>query len=497
LECIVGPKPVGARSGTALAINFAVLRKGIWFLILTATVPACGSNAERRGDTVLFASGADLQSINPLLTAHPLARQVQRYVLLTTLARYDSALTPQPYLARSWDWSPDRRRLTMHLESGVRWHDNQPTTARDVAWTLNAARDPATGYPRGTELSALDTVVAPDDSTAVLRFSETQPRFPDVLTDLAILPAHLLSTTPHARLRQASWNNAPVGNGPFRFVSHEPNRRWVFAANSDFSPALGGPPKLQRFIVVVVDEPTTKLAALTSGELDFAGIQPAHAEFVRRDSNLAVISFPLLWTEGILFNARRPPFDRVAVRRRVSEAIDRRELVDGYIYGFGTPAAGPVPPTAPGYVPVTQVAHLTADTATPIQFELLTVGSGEGALEQMIQARLRQAGFDVRIRQLELSAFLGRVYAKTPDFEAAVLGIAGDPGLGYLQPLAALAGFQAPRDPSAAQRMFADSAPAAFLYHSRGLQGMNRRVHGVTMDLRGELPTVHDWWVAE
>jgi peptide/nickel transport system substrate-binding protein len=45
--------------------------------------------------------------------------------------------------------------------------------------------------------------------------------------------------------------------------------------------------------------------------------------------------------------------------------------------------------------------------------------------------------------------------------------------------------------------MFADSAPAAFLYHSRGLQGMNRRVHGVTMDLRGELPTVHDWWVAE
>jgi peptide/nickel transport system substrate-binding protein len=236
---------------------------------------------------------------------------------------------------------------------------------------------------------------------------------------------------------------------------------------------------------------------LTSGELDFAAIQPAHAEFVRRDSNLAVISFPLLWTEGILFNARRPPFDRVAVRRRVSEAIDRRELVDGYIYGFGTPAAGPVPPTAPGYVPVTQVAHLTADTATPIQFELLTVGSGEGALEQMIQARLRQAGFDVRIRQLELSAFLGRVYAKTPDFEAAVLGIAGDPGLGYLQPLAALAGFQAPRDPSAAQRMFADSAPAAFLYHSRGLQGMNRRVHGVTMDLRGELPTVHDWWVAE
>jgi peptide/nickel transport system substrate-binding protein len=250
---------------------------------------------------------------------------------------------------------------------------------------------------------------------------------------------------------------------------------------------------------VVVDEPTTKLAALTSGELDFAGIQPAHAEFVERDPNLRVLSYPLLWTDGIVFNTRRPPFDRLGTRRALSDAIDRRELVDGYIYGFGTPAAGPVPPTAPGYLPVTEAVHgapASPIADAPVRFELLTVGSGEAALEQMIQARLRRAGFDVSIRQLELSAFLGRVRGATPDFDAAVLGIPGDPGLGYLAPLAALAGLHVPADPAAAQRMFADSTPVAFLYHSRGLQGMNRRVHGVTMDLRGELPTVHDWWVA-
>jgi peptide/nickel transport system substrate-binding protein len=135
--------------------------------------------------------------------------------------------------------------------------------------------------------------------------------------------------------------------------------------------------------------------------------------------------------------------------------------------------------------------------SAPLRFELLTVGSGEAALEQMLQARLRGAGFEVSIRQLELSAFLGRVYGSVPDFDAAVLGIPGDPGLGYLAPLAALAGLKAPADPAAAQRMFADSMPVAFLYHSRGLQGINRRVRGVTMDLRGELPTVHDWWVAQ
>ena len=223
----------------------------------------------------------------------------------------------------------------------------------------------------------------------------------------------------------------------------------MFTANRSFPAALGGPPRLDRFIVVVVNEPTTKLAALTSGELDFAGIQPAHAEFVRHNPELAVLTYPLLWTDAVLFNTRRPPFDQLSLRRAVSSAIDRKELVDGYIYGFGTPAQGPVPPTAPGYVPVRASAAgpVPISTGSRTAFELLTVGSGEAALEQMLQARLKSAGFDVTLRQLELSAFLARVYGRSHDFQAAVLGIPGDLALGYLGPLASLAGIRVPSDP--------------------------------------------------
>jgi peptide/nickel transport system substrate-binding protein len=460
---------------------------------------ACQPTADRRGATVMFASGADLQSINPLLTTHPLARQVQRYVLLTTLARYDSALVPQPYLARGWSWSEDRRVLTLRVRSDVKWHDGRPTTARDAVWTLNTALEPATGYPRLAELSQWRSVDALDDTTAVIRFSVPQNRFPDVLTDLAILPAHRFEGIAPGGLRGAAWNETPAGNGPFRFVAHEPNRRWVFAADSSFPAGLGGPPGLERLIIVVVDEPTTKLAALTSGELDFAGIQPAHASFVQRDSALAVISYPLMLTYGIVFNTRHPPFDGPDVRRRVAAAVDRREIVDGYLYGFGTPADGPVPPDVPGYLPMASAAPARVSAAAdqgPIRFELLTVGSGEAPLEQMVQSRLAAAGFEVVIRQLELSAFLARVHGPGHDFDAAVLGIPGDPGLGYLRPLAELAGVAAPGDAAALQRLFADSVPVAFLYHARGLQGMNRRVLGVRMDLRGELPTVHEWRVS-
>src|SRR5439155_494914 len=296
-------------------------------------IAGCGSGAAHRGRTVVYASGADLQSVNPLLTVHPLAQQVERYVLLTTLVRYDSALVPRPYLARTWTWSADQRSLIFRLQSGVRWHDGTPTTARDVAWTISAARDAATGYAR--------------------------------LNDFAD--------------------------------------------------------------VVVVDEPTTKLAALTAGEVDFAGIQPAHAAFVRKNPAFTVLDYPLIMPYGIVFNTHRPPFDDARVRLAVALALDRREIVDGYLYGFGSVADGPVPPDVPGYVPVRPVPT-NPDSARRllggrrIAFELLSVGSGEAALEQMIQARLAAVGFDVRIRLLELTAFLARVSPRAQDFSAAVVG---------------------------------------------------------------------------
>ncbi len=81
------------------------------------------------------------------------------------------------------------------------------------------------------------------------------------------------------------------------------------------------------------------------------------------------------------------------------------------------------------------------------------------------------------------------------EFDAAVLGISGDLGLGYLTSLAETAGMDAPANAAAAQRFYADSLPVVFLYHAAGLQGANRRVKGVEMDLRGELPTVQRWRV--
>lgn len=91
--------------------------------LLLASLPlaaaGCVADASAR-DTAVVASGADLESANPLVTVHPMARQVQRHALFVTLARLDSSLVAQPYLARAWSWSPDRRVLTLSLFAGLR-----------------------------------------------------------------------------------------------------------------------------------------------------------------------------------------------------------------------------------------------------------------------------------------------------------------------------------------------------------------------------------------
>jgi peptide/nickel transport system substrate-binding protein len=272
-------------------------------------VVAATCTPERPAGIVVYASGTDLESGNPLVTIHSLSRQVQRYALFTTLARYDSTLAPTPYAARSWAWSADRRTLTFHVESALRWHDGSPTTARDVAFTLLAARDPRTGFSRASDLAAIDTVLVPDDSTAVLHFTSAQPAFPLVLCELPVLPEHLLGAVPREAMRRAAFNLAPVGNGPFRFVERVPGQQWRFERNPAFPATLGGSARIRQLVIAVVDEPTTKFAGLASGDLDFAGIAPTMAALAQRDPTMRVLDYPVLQATGLLFNTHRAPFD--------------------------------------------------------------------------------------------------------------------------------------------------------------------------------------------
>jgi peptide/nickel transport system substrate-binding protein len=510
---------------------------------LVATFASACIAPQRPDDVLVLASGADLESANPLVTTHTLARQIQRYALLVTLTRYDSALVHQPYYARGWSWSGDHRALTLRLAGDLRWHDGAPTTARDAAFTLLAARDPATGFPRAAELASIDTVVAIDDTTLVLRFVSAVADLPPYLAELPLAPAHLLQSLPRSALRSARFNDSPVGNGPFAFASRRRGARWTFVRNDRFPPSLGGPPALRGLTVAVVDEATTKFAGLASGELDMAGISPMMVALARRDATLDVLTYPVLFGTALFFNTTRPPFDDARVRRAVSRAIDRARIVGVALAGFATPWPGPVPPDNPqAWSPSAVYDTVAADSLLEIAgwrrgadgtrrrggatfaVELLTVGSGDNVAEQLLQADLAARGIAVRVRQTEMGAFLTTARAEPKQFDVLIAGVPGDLSLAYVSALfdtrqrggtLDYTGYHSPAldtllraasaSPDGAQRRDAwiavqravDSlAPATWIYHSRGVQGVSRRVRGAKMDLRGELVTVHDWSLA-
>jgi peptide/nickel transport system substrate-binding protein len=498
---------------------------------------------QRPDDVLVLASGADLESANPLVTTHTLARQIQRYALLVTLTRYDSALVHEPYYARRWRWSDDHRALTMSLAGDLRWHDGAPTTARDAAFTLLAAKDPATGFPRAAELSSLDTAIAVDDTTLLLRFGATVADLPPYLAELPLAPAHLLASLPRAALRSAPFNDTPVGNGPFRFASRRRGARWTFVRDDRFPASLGGPAALRGLTVAVVDEATTKFAGLASGELDMAGISPMMVALARRDATLTVLTYPVLFGTALFFNTTRPPFDDARVRLAVSRAIDRARVVEVALAGFGTPWPSPVPPGnplawSPAVVHDTLAADSLLDVAgwrrgadgvrrrggATLDVELLTVGSGDNVAEQLIQGDLAARGIVLRVRQTEMGAFLTTARTDPKRFDVLIAGVPGDLSLAYVSALfdsrqrggtLDYTGFHSPaldtllraasgspdgpprREAwTSVQRALDSLAPATWVYHARGVQGVSRRVRGATMDLRGELVTVHDWSLA-
>ncbi len=382
-----------------------------------------------------------------------------------------------------------------------------------------------------------------NNSTVELRFGSVQSTFPLVLCELPILPEHLLRDVARAQMRRAPFNLAPVGNGPFRFAERVAGQRWRFTRNNDFPVTLGGPPLIEQLVVAVVDEPTTKFAGLASGDLDFAGIAPTMAALAARDPTIRVMDYPILFSTQLVLNVHRPPFDDVRVRRAIDLSLDRSRIVAAALAGYGRPAAGPVPPESPlALAAEPRVDAKMADSLLDAagwrrdasgnrarggkQFtaELLTVGSGDHAVEQLIQADLALRGVKVEIRSMELGAFLTSARTPNKTFDLLLTGVPGDVSLAYVSAMydsrqkgGALdyAGYHSPRLDAlfdatrsarsdaeratawqAVQRELAAELPSVWVYHSRGLQGVSRRMLGVTFDLRGEHASIGQWHVA-
>ena len=391
--------------------------------------------------TMVIAAQSDLQLVNSLVNNDAWTTEVIRNLLFLPLVRVNPDLTHAPALAESWQFSGDTA-VTFRIRRDVRWHDGRRTTAHDVAFTFERAKDPATAFPqpyfaRWRSAQVLDSFT--------IRF-RLEPHVDPLLTwvEVSVMPKHLLDSIPAARMRQAAFNKAPVGNGPFRFVSETPNDRWVFGANTDFPRALGGRPRLDRVVWRVIPDNTAQETALLTGEVDIAlGLRAEQVKKLSDRPDLRVLVRPPTQYAALMWNSRRPALSDVRVRRALTMALNRQQLITVLRNGYGQVASTPVPPWHWAYdrsitpLPydlsgarrLLNAAGYTSARPLELVLKVPNVASARD-LAEMVRAGLADAGVKVAVQPIDFAALIQDVNGAR-DFDGVFLAATVDSRLDF------------------------------------------------------------------
>src|SRR5712692_37794 len=213
-------------------------------MVLPAILVALAGCSSRGGctteycRTVVFAATGEPTTLLPAVSTAAIERDVfdQIFLKLAEIGADggtfgDSGFTPE--LARNWEWT-DPLTLTFHLDPRAKWQDGPPVAAADVAFTFDAYTDSVVGsQDRTTLIEHISSVTATDSLTVVFKFRNRYPEmFYDATYHMRILPAHLLRNVPRATWQTAAFGRAPVGAGPYRFVSWTPGQSIELAADS-------------------------------------------------------------------------------------------------------------------------------------------------------------------------------------------------------------------------------------------------------------------------
>lgn len=520
---------------------------GVGLVLAALLLAGCGGGETADGGAergpLVVAYRADLQTLDPITSTDQNANDVIRSMVYTPLVGFDSAFEARPRLAESWTLTDTS--VTFRLRDDVRWHDGEPVTAEDVKFTFDLAKEPEAASPLaaaylGSVASA--TVLGPRE----VRFGFTAPHA-QPLQDFfwPPVPKHVLEDVPPSELSRHPFGRDPVGNGPYRLASWEPGSSLRFTAVEGYPEALGGTPAIGEVVYRILPESTTRLRELMRGTVHVDGpLTPADAAEVRSAEGVRLEAFPWRLFSYIGWNGRDPRFSRPSVRRALTLALDRPELLEAALYGHGSVASGPVPPWhpyAPGLEPLphdpdSSRALLEAagwrdrdgdgvreKDGREMRFRLMTGQANpvHADLVQMIQAQLRDVGVAAEPLLLEWQTVLSRHRSREfqavltnwvldnfrvdprPLFHSSQVEVEGSANRSsYGSPVADSLmelGVRTTDPERAAQvwaefsRVLQEDQPFTFLFWNEELAGVSGELEGVRMDARGELYGLPGW----
>ncbi|MBV6522346.1 MAG: Oligopeptide-binding protein AppA [Gemmatimonadaceae bacterium] len=332
---------------------------GLTVAVIAGTVSGCGGRespglgATVDGGTIVIAAPAEAETLLPPTIISLAAKQVVDQIF-DHLAQAPADLNTVgsdgylPQAADSWEWSPDSSAITFRLNPNAAFHDGVPVRAADVAFSYELTSDPVVASVVRSNFPAIDSITTPDSLSVRVRFANRSPeRFFQLVSNLWILPRHLLVSVDRKQIRTAAFARTPVGSGPFRFVRWDARSIIELAANTAYH---RGRPHLDRVIFAYSSDVPTASNRVAAGEADLVEI--IRAETVGPLQGNPSIRFAAYgnYTNGYLLYNLRDPTSRSrphpilgdhAMRLALSMALDRYGAVRSVYDTLAYPAYGP------------------------------------------------------------------------------------------------------------------------------------------------------------
>ncbi|MDY5611552.1 ABC transporter substrate-binding protein, partial [Dysosmobacter sp.] len=325
-----------------------------------------------------------------------------------------------PAVAEDYTVSDDRMTYTFTLREGVKFHNGETVTAEDVKYSIDRCADTSEGAPLVEAFSIIQAVEIVDEHTVAITISEPSNEFISYLTT-AILPADY-----------DQQDTAPVGTGPFKFVSRTAQDSIVL---EKFDEYWGTPACLDKVTYKIIENADSLMMSLQSGAIDLCShLTSTQVAQLGDDFNVAEGTMNLV--QAMYLNNAEKPFDDVRVRQALCYAVDKQAIIDIAFDGYGSPIGSSMYPAFGKYFDdsltnyytkdVDKAKALLADAGYPNGFEMtITVPSNYkphmDTAEVLVQ-QLADIGVKATIQPIEWESWVSDVYAGR-QFQSTVVGV--------------------------------------------------------------------------
>lgn len=412
---------------------FSAKLLNFFLIILLLFCFSCDKGEDSQSDNLILTLGENPETLDP----HKASLAVESDILLqigATLLDYGPDKKFYPYLAEDYSISENGRIWSFKLRKGITHHDGTPFNARTYKKNLERASAPETASPiAGSYLSLVDKIETPTDYDLIIYLKTPFLPFAFYLADPFLQPISEVALNKYG----LDYGQNPVSVGPFKLKNWQSGQEVVLERNENFNynPPYyheRGPMRFRELVFKVIPERVTTIAALETGKVDVAGVPVEERKrFVREKRFNLFTQFHSGISLYIVMNISRAPFGDIRVRRAINHAINKQNVIDAAINGWGMPASGPAAPLMKGYSKT--VENLVYDYNPSKAKELLKEAgwkdnNGDGIVEkngqpfevdfwtqpletwmlasETLQAQLREVGIAVNINSFELGTLL-------------------------------------------------------------------------------------------